>query len=120
MAVKEVLRDHFRPVFLNRVDETIVFHRLSRDNLREIVEIQVRHLRQRLTDRGMTLTLTDAAKDKLAADGYDPVYGARPLKRLIQQEIENPLAKRILTGDFVEGASVTIDVTGEAFHFAAG
>jgi len=120
MAVKEVLRDHFRPEFLNRVDETIVFHRLSRENLREIVEIQVRHLRQRLTDRGMTLTLTDAAKDKLAADGYDPVYGARPLKRLIQQEIENPLAKRILTGDFVEGASVTIDVTGEAFHFAAG
>ncbi|MCC7314414.1 MAG: AAA family ATPase, partial [Planctomycetes bacterium] len=119
MAVKEVLRNHFRPEFLNRVDETIVFHRLSRENLREIVEIQVRHLRQRLTDRGMTLTLTDAAKDKLASDGYDPVYGARPLKRLIQQEIENPLARRILAGDFVEGASLTIDVSGEAFQFAA-
>ena len=119
MAVKQVLRDHFRPEFLNRVDETIVFHRLSQENLRGIVDIQVQHLRKRLADRGMTLTLTDAAKDKLAADGYDPVYGARPLKRIIQQEIENPIAKRILAGEFVEGTAVTVDVEGEMFSFSA-
>ncbi len=117
MQVKEVLKQHFRPEFLNRVDETIIFHRLSRENLRGIVEIQVRSLRARLAQRGITLTLTDAAKDKLAKDGYDPVYGARPLKRLIQQEIENPLARKILSGDFGEGAAITLDAKGEGFVF---
>ena len=117
MKVKEVLKRHFRPEFLNRIDETVIFHRLSRQHLRGIVELQVRYLRQRLAKRDMTLTLTDAAKDRLAADGYDPIYGARPLKRLIQQMIENPLAKRIVTGDFATGDTIEIDASGEVFTF---
>ncbi|RIK66783.1 MAG: ATP-dependent chaperone ClpB [Planctomycetota bacterium] len=119
-AVREELKRHFRPEFLNRVDETIIFHRLSRENLRDIVDIQVRMLQRRLADHGMTLTLADAARDKLARDGYDPIYGARPLKRIIQQEIENPLARRILSGDFSEGDALAVDVAGDAFSFKAG
>src|SRR5262249_7433556 len=99
MAVREELKQHFRPEFLNRIDETIIFHRLGPEHLRQIVDIQLRHLKSRLAERGINLTLSDKAKDKLAKDGYDPVYGARPLKRLIQQEIENPLARKILAGE---------------------
>lgn len=117
MKVKEALRHHFRPEFLNRIDETIIFHRLSREDMARIVDIQLRQLQKRLAARDMTLTLTDAAKRKLAADGYDPVYGARPLKRLIQQEIENPLARRILAGDFGPGDGFTVDVSGETYTF---
>ena len=115
--VKEVLKQHFRPEFLNRIDEMVVFHRLSRQNLRGIVDLQVCHLQKRLAKRDMTLTLTDAVKDRLAADSYDPIYGARPLKRLIQQMIENPLAKRIVTGDFVPGDTIEVDASGEVFTF---
>ncbi|MBN2561879.1 MAG: ATP-dependent chaperone ClpB [Phycisphaerae bacterium] len=118
MQVREVLKATFRPEFLNRIDETIIFHRLSRDDLRRIADIQVQYLRDRLADRDMTLTLTDKAKDKLAKDGYEPSYGARPLKRLIQQEIENPLARRILAGDFGPGDNVAVDASGEVFSFA--
>jgi ATP-dependent Clp protease ATP-binding subunit ClpB len=117
MKVREALKATFRPEFLNRIDETIIFHQLTRDDLVRIVEIQVEYLRERLADRDITLTLTKAAKDKLAKDGYDPNYGARPLKRLIQQEIENPLARRILAGDFGPGDELRVDVTGEAFSF---
>ncbi|HKQ49841.1 MAG TPA: ATP-dependent chaperone ClpB [Phycisphaerae bacterium] len=117
MQVKESLKQQFRPEFLNRIDEVIVFHRLEREHLREIVEIQVRSLRSRLAQRGITLTLTDAAKDKLAKDGYDPIYGARPLKRLIQQEIENPLARKLLAGELGDGAAITLDAKGEGFAF---
>ncbi len=116
-AVREELKRHFRPEFLNRIDEVIIFHRLSREDLRSIVDIQVRQLQKRLADHGMTLALTDASKDKLAADGYDPVYGARPLKRLIQQQIENPLAKCILSGEFTEGATITVDAAEDGFAF---
>ena len=116
-AVREELKRHFRPEFLNRIDEVIIFHRLSQANLRGIVDIQVRQLLKRLADHGMSLVLTDAAKDKLATDGYDPVYGARPLKRLIQQQIENPLARRILSGDFAEGATITVDAARDGFAF---
>ena len=118
MKVKEELKRNYRPEFLNRIDETIIFHRLTRDNLVKIAEIQIDYLRNRLAAREMMLTLTEAAKDKLAKDGYDPSYGARPLKRLIQQEIENPLAKRILTGEFAPGDKIDVDVTGEMFAFA--
>jgi ATP-dependent Clp protease ATP-binding subunit ClpB len=118
MRVKEELKAHFRPEFLNRIDEVIIFHRLGRENLRAIVDIQVRHLRGRLAERGLTLKFTDAAKDKLARDGYDPTYGARPLKRLIQQEIENPLARSLLAGEFAEGATITVDVNGDVYSFA--
>ena len=117
MKVKEVLKHHFRPEFINRIDETIIFHRLSRKDLRGIVDLQVQYLQQRLTEREMTLTLTDAVKDRLASDGYDPVYGARPLKRLIQQMIENPLAKRIVSGDFGPGDAIEVDTRGDAFTF---
>ncbi|MCK6485660.1 MAG: AAA family ATPase [Phycisphaerae bacterium] len=118
-AVREELKGHFRPEFLNRIDEIIIFHRLSREDLARIVDIQLRILRERLAARGLSLTLTDAARDRLARDGYDPVYGARPLKRLIQQEIENPLARCMLNGVFGEGDAVTIGLTGDGFTFHA-
>ncbi|RJP36389.1 MAG: AAA family ATPase [Phycisphaerales bacterium] len=117
MKVREALKAQFRPEFLNRIDETIIFHRLSREDLTQIVDIQVRHLRARLGSRDMTLTLSDAAKRKLAADGYDPVYGARPLKRLIQQQIENPLSRNILAGEFQPGDSIAVDVQGDVYGF---
>ncbi|HOW18626.1 MAG TPA: AAA family ATPase, partial [Phycisphaerae bacterium] len=118
LQVKEELKRHFRPEFLNRIDETIIFHRLTRQDLERIVEIQLRYLQKRLADRKIRIELTDAAKKKLAIDGYDPVFGARPLKRLIQQEIENPLARRILSGEFAEGDTIRIDAAGEVFTFA--
>ncbi len=123
MRVKEELKRHFRPEFLNRIDEVIIFHRLSREHLRGIVDRQLALLQARLKAGtgfqpvGLTLTVTDAAKDRLAADGYDPVYGARPLKRLIQQQIENPLARRILNGEFAPGDAIEVDVSGEAYVF---
>jgi len=124
LKVKEELKRHFRPEFLNRIDETIIFHRLSRADLRGIVDRQVALLQQRLAGGtgsqpvGLKLMLTDKAKDQLAQDGYDPVYGARPLKRLIQQQIENPLAKRILHGDFAPGDTILVDSDGEMYSFA--
>jgi len=117
MKVTEALKARFRPEFLNRIDETIIFHQLSRSDLSRIAELQVEYLRKRLADRDMTLALTDAAKQKLAKDGYDASYGARPLKRLIQHEIENPLAKRIVDGRFTNGDTILVDVSGEVFSF---
>jgi len=116
--VREELKGHFRPEFLNRLDETIIFHRLSEEDLARIVDLQVERLRQRLADRGMTIRITDRAKRHLAGDGYDPVYGARPLKRLIQREIENPLARRILAGDFTDGDAIEVDSNAEVFSFS--
>jgi len=118
MKVREELKRHFRPEFLNRIDETVIFRQLSREHLKGIVDIQLGHLRDRLAARDMKMTLTDAARDRLARDGYDPAYGARPLKRLIQQEIENPLAKRILEGAFSPGETIAVDTQGEIFKFA--
>ncbi|HOB73225.1 MAG TPA: ATP-dependent chaperone ClpB [Phycisphaerae bacterium] len=115
--VREELKRHFRPEFLNRIDEIIIFHRLTQENLAKIVDIQLEHLRQRLADRQIAIRLTDAARRALAREGYDPVYGARPLKRLIQKEIENPLARRVLSGDFAEGDTVEVDVGGDGFIF---
>ena len=109
-AVREQLRQHFRPEFLNRVDDVIVFHPLSKAQLTEIVEIQSANLRKRLADRGLSLDLTDAARKQLADEGYDPTYGARPLRRVIQQRIENPLATRLLGGDFPSGTTIRADV----------
>jgi len=120
MKVKEQLKTRFRPEFLNRIDETVIFHQLSREHLTEIAEIQTRYLQERLADKEMTLTLTRRAKEQLAKDGFDPVYGARPLKRLIQQEIENPLARRILKGEFTPGDRITVDANGEVFTFERG
>ena len=104
--VRSLLKDHFRPEFLNRVDEIVIFHSLGKEHLKHIVEIQLRSLENRLKGRGMHLTISDAAKSQLAERGYDPIFGARPLKHIIQQKIKNPLATHILDGDFKEGDTV--------------
>jgi ATP-dependent Clp protease ATP-binding subunit ClpB len=103
------LRNSFRPEFLNRLDEIIVFHALSEEDLKKIVEIQLAGLRARLEERHITLSLTEAARTRLVRSGYDPHYGARPLKRAIQKEIENPLARRIVSGDIKDGQTILID-----------
>jgi ATP-dependent Clp protease ATP-binding subunit ClpB len=105
----EAMREHFRPEFLNRIDEIVEFHALSRDQLGAIVDLQLAHLRGRLAERGLELELTDAAKELVADAGWDPAYGARPLKRAIQRLLENPLALRLLEGDFAEGDTVVVD-----------
>jgi ATP-dependent Clp protease ATP-binding subunit ClpB len=105
----ESLRDHFRPEFLNRIDEVVVFQPLSRDQLADIVELQLRRLRERLAERGVSIELTDAAKEVVLEAGWDPTYGARPLKRALQRLVENPLALRLLEGDFREGDTVRVD-----------
>src|SRR5579872_3244408 len=108
-AVLEELRQHFRPEFLNRVDEVIVFHALSEENLKQIVDIQLAGLRKRLSERHIEIELTDRAKTHLVRAGYDPIYGARPLKRAIQREIETPMARRILAGEVRDGQHLLID-----------
>ncbi|CAI8362965.1 MAG: Chaperone protein ClpB 1 [Cyanobium sp. ARS6] len=108
--VNEALRGHFRPEFLNRLDDQIIFHSLRRDELRQIVNLQVERLRQRLMERKLGLTISDNATGWLADAGYDPVYGARPLKRAIQRELETPIAKAILAGRYGDGDDVTVDV----------
>jgi ATP-dependent Clp protease ATP-binding subunit ClpB len=108
-AVLSELRNHFRPEFLNRLDEIIVFHALSEEDLKKIVDIQLASLRTRLQERHISVVLTDAARTRLVRSGYDPHYGARPLKRAIQKEIENPLAKRIVSGEVRDGKTIRID-----------
>jgi ATP-dependent Clp protease ATP-binding subunit ClpB len=103
------LQDHFRPEFLNRIDEVVVFERLTREQIADIVELQLVRLRERLADRRLTLELTDAAKEVIAEAGWDPAYGARPLKRALQRLVENPLALRLLEGEFAEGDTVRVD-----------
>ena len=114
--VNEALRSHFRPEFLNRIDDTIIFHSLRRDELRQIVALQVERLRQRLNERKLELNISEEATDWLANAGYDPVYGARPLKRAIQRELETPIAKAILAGAYEEGSSVQIEVKEERLN----
>jgi ATP-dependent Clp protease ATP-binding subunit ClpB len=116
-AVKTLLQAHFRPEFLNRIDEVIIFHTLTRDQLTKIVDVQLNHLRKRLATRGLKLVVSDAAKALLGEEGYDPTYGARPLKRVIQQRIENPLSSRILRGDFAEGDTIRIDADPKRHDF---
>jgi ATP-dependent Clp protease ATP-binding subunit ClpB len=108
-AVMEEMRRHFRPEFLNRVDETIVFHALDEDHLKKIVLIQLKRLQERLAEHRMTLELTDAARTHLVRVGYDPAYGARPLKRAIQKEVENPLGRLIVEGKVKDGQTVVGD-----------
>ena len=105
----EQLREHFRPEFLNRIDEVVEFKPLTRDQLADIVDLQLERLRARLAERGLQLELTDAAKEVVAEAGWDPAYGARPLKRALQRLIENPLALRLLEGDFGEGDTIQVD-----------
>lgn len=112
-GVMEILQHHFRPEFLNRVDETVVFHPLAKSQIRAIAEIQLQRLYKRLADRDYNIELTDAALDHLAAAGFDPVFGARPLKRAIQQEIENPLAQQLLAGKLLPGTPIKVDYQDE-------
>jgi ATP-dependent Clp protease ATP-binding subunit ClpB len=121
-AVKALLKDYFRPEFLNRIDETILFHSLSKDQLSKIVGVQLEHLRKRLAARSLKLQLSDEAMKELADEGYDPQFGARPLKRVIQHRIENPLASMILKGDFAEGdiVQVEFDKPKHEFTFKKG
>ncbi len=119
-AVMEVVGQHFRPEFINRVDETVVFHPLARDQLKGIAAIQLDYLRQRLVDRDMGLRLSDKALEKLVEAGFDPVYGARPLKRAIQQQLENPLAQALLKGEFGPGDTIEVDVAGSERVFRKG
>jgi ATP-dependent Clp protease ATP-binding subunit ClpB len=115
--VMDALRAHFRPEFLNRIDEIIIFHPLSREHLKSIVEIQASALLRRLEDRKIHVELTDAARQQLVEEGYDPMYGARPLKRTIQRRVLDPLAMRVLAGEFGEGDHVIIDAEGGSVTF---
>ena len=116
----DTLRQHFKPEFLNRIDEIVFFHALSREDIRKVIDIQIAALLKRLADRKIALTLTDAARDLLIEEGYDPVYGARPLKRVIQRRVLDPLALGVLQGQFMEGSTVVADAgTHGALTFTA-
>ena len=107
-SIEDALKRAFRPEFLNRIDEIVVFDPLSRDQIKSIVDIEMREVRERLEAHGVTIELTESAREWLAREGFDPVYGARPLRRTIQRHVENPLSKRILAGDFTQGERVVV------------
>jgi ATP-dependent Clp protease ATP-binding subunit ClpB len=115
--VKEVLKVVFKPEFLNRIDEVIVFHTLNEEHLRKIVDIQLRYLADRIRERKMEVQFTDAAKKLITDEGYDPTFGARPMKRVIQQRLENPLASELLAGKFTDGDTIKIDAKQHKFTF---
>jgi ATP-dependent Clp protease ATP-binding subunit ClpB len=110
----DALRRHFKPEFLNRIDDVVFFHALSREDIRHIVDIQLASLLKRLEDRKLTVTLSDQARDAIIEEGYDPVYGARPLKRALQRRLLDPLALAVLQGDFAEGDTVKVGVEAGA------
>jgi ATP-dependent Clp protease ATP-binding subunit ClpB len=116
--VTDALRQHFRPEFINRIDEVIFFHALSEAHIKEIIEIQVTQLLKRLEERKIHVTVTDPAKDLLVREGYDPMYGARPLKRAIQRLVLDPLALRVLEGEFGEGDRVVVDAEADRLAFS--
>jgi ATP-dependent Clp protease ATP-binding subunit ClpB len=115
--VTEALRAGFKPEFLNRIDETIIFLNLEQEQIGKIVDIQMQHLAKRLAEQNIELILSDAARDLIARQGYDPIYGARPLKRVIQRQIENPLAMEILEGKIAEGSRISVETEGERVVF---
>jgi len=119
-AVMEIVGQHFRPEFINRVDESVVFQPLGREQIREITAIQIEYLRQRLQDKDMDLSVSEEALDKLGEAGFDPVYGARPLKRAIQQNLENSLAQQLLQGDFMPGDVIKVTLGDDGFSFSRG
>ena len=116
-ALMDVVGSHFRPEFVNRIDDTVVFHPLGREHIRKIVDIQLGYLQDRLAEREIGIDLSDEARDKLADAGFDPVYGARPLKRAIQQQVENPLAQEILRGKFKPGDVIEVSVDEDRLDF---
>jgi len=115
--VMSIVGDYFRPEFINRVDEVVVFHPLEQEQIRAIASIQIEALCQRIRENHMDLKISDAALDKLGEAGFDPVYGARPLKRAIQQHIENPLAQSILAGEFAVNDVIAVDISADGFEF---
>jgi ATP-dependent Clp protease ATP-binding subunit ClpB len=119
-AVKEALQQSFLPEFLNRIDETIVFHPLNRGQIRRIVDLQLQRLEQQLAQQDIVLSVSSSARDAIASQGYDPVFGARPLKRVIQNRIQNPLATELLKGTVAPGGAVRIDYTDGEFVFESG
>jgi ATP-dependent Clp protease ATP-binding subunit ClpB len=116
-AVLEVLREHFKPEFLNRIDDIVIFHQLSREQIGDIIDIQLERLRKMLAEREMRLILDDSAKQLLAREGYDPLYGARPLKRAIQTHIQNPLASKLLRGEILPGQNIRVSAEGDQMQF---
>ena len=114
----EALKVQFRPEFLNRVDEVIIFHQLSRDHIKQIVDLQFAQLKKRLADRHIEVELTEEAKELLVKEGYDPAYGARPLKRTIQRLVLDPLAVKVLAGEFKDGDTVIVDARIDQVIFA--
>jgi len=116
-SVMGVVQAHFRPEFINRLDDIVVFHPLDKAQIREIAKFQLAGLDKRLAERGLKLALSDAALTLLANVGFDPVYGARPLKRAIQQQLENPLASKILSGSFSSGDTIHVDADGGQLAF---
>ena len=120
VKVLDALHHNFRPEFLNRVDEIVVFHSLTKNELEKIVEIQIERLKERLKDRRIELEITESAKKHLADVGYNPVYGARPLKRAIQNEIETPLSRLIVKGEVMDSAKVVVDFRNGAIVFESG
>jgi ATP-dependent Clp protease ATP-binding subunit ClpB len=119
-AVMGVVQSHFRPEFINRLDDIVVFHPLDKAQIRQIARIQIHGLEKRMAERGLKLSLSDDALTLLGNVGFDPVYGARPLKRAIQQQLENPLAQKILAGDFATGDTVQVDAAGGQLVFGKG
>jgi ATP-dependent Clp protease ATP-binding subunit ClpB len=113
----ETVSEHFRPEFINRIDEVVVFHPLGQEEIRSIANIQFKYLHDRLAERQIGIELTEAALDKLGEAGFDPVYGARPLKRAIQQQVENPLAQDILSGKFLAGDVIHVDAGSDGLVF---
>jgi ATP-dependent Clp protease ATP-binding subunit ClpB len=118
-SVLQVLRDHFKPEFLNRIDDIVVFSQLGKEQIATIIDVQLEKLRKNLEERGITIELDQSARDLLVAEGYDPVYGARPLKRAIQSLIQNPLAIKLLQGEVASGQTVKVSADGDAMKFSA-
>jgi ATP-dependent Clp protease ATP-binding subunit ClpC len=119
-SIDGALKQTFRPEFLNRIDEIIIFDPLTEEEIREIVDLMMKEVQARIEDRNITVILTDEAKSWLAEEGFDPMFGARPLRRTIQREVENPLSKKILLGEFKEGDRVKVDSSHEGLVFSKG
>ena len=116
-AVTDILREHFKPEFLNRIDDIVIFHRLSREQIARIIDVQLERLRSMLHDRNISLVLEDSARELLAQEGYDPDFGARPLKRAIQTLIQNPLAMKLLNGEVVPGQTIVVSARNGQMEF---
>ena len=116
-AIETALKQTFRPEFLNRLDEVVIFHALTEEQIKKIVDLLMKDVQKRLAERNITFELTEGAKDQLAKDGFDPAFGARPLRRALQRQVENPLSTKILQGEFNEGDHVLVDAGAEGLTF---